>query len=548
MIRNQSILFRLMGSFAIIVTMTIILGFVGYFALSSVNSELAIINKNKMPGLDALIQSDRDLQQLLVAERSMLSSSLNDTQIEEFLSTVDENFQQSIDRADKYRKLALSEREHLLYEKYLSARKVWEKVHKQIIRLIKVGGDMNRQQALNLSLGEGAEAFESMRSYIDNLEDAVNEDAVLAIKHSDALFTRVSVILLIVSIIAIFTSVFLGYILSRSIVTPIHEVIAVTDRIIKGDFSIKELNSDKGGSKEIVLLTSAISKLATVLREQARAMKKSANALLRESSHMMSATSQLATSASEQASAIAETTATIEELKQTGRLTSENAQKIVNGSEKSVEVSNTGLNSVDNSVADIQRIFDQVEATVSGIEDVRIKVNEVDDIIATVNKIADQSNLLSVNASIEAAKAEEYGRGFAVVAQEVKNLAEQSSKATTRVRMTLESIQTAIEDVVLEARTGRERAETGVASIERTGKIIASLGTNVSEASVSAKHIATSTNANSIGLEQIAQAMTDINQAAVENQQSTVQVEKGGQVLNELAETLEQLVSHYELE
>lgn len=545
--RNQSILFRLMSSFAVIVTLLVALGLVGFFALESLHSELEFLSEKQMPAIDVLNQADRDLQQLLAAERSLLITSTGSRDLDEFFSAIEENKKQSADRAAQYQKLAETQREQVIFEKYLSARKEWEKLNNKIVRLIKNGGEENRAQALSLSMGPAAAAFEAMREHINTLEEIVEENTSLATKRGYSLFVRVAGALLAVSVIAIIAAVLLGYFLSRSIVVPIRRVISLADRIVDGDLTADDADNAETGSREVALLTSAVTELATVLRGQVGAIKDSASSLLRESSHMMSATSQLASAASEQASSIAQTTATVEELKQTGRTTSENARQIVDVSSKSVDASDTGLASVDSSAADIRRIFDQVEAIVNGIEDVRTKVSEVDDIIATVNKVADQSNLLSVNASIEAAKAGEYGRGFTVVAQEVKNLAEQSSKATTRVRMTLESIQSSIENVVFEARVGRERADAGVASIEKTGGIITDLGSDITDASTAAKQIATSANANSVGLEQIAQAMTDINQAAAENKKSAVQVEDGGQALNKLAENLEKLVSHYKL-
>jgi methyl-accepting chemotaxis protein len=130
-----------------------------------------------------------------------------------------------------------------------------------------------------------------------------------------------------------------------------------------------------------------------------------------------------------------------------------------------------------------------------------------------------------------------------VVAQEVKHLAEQSSKATTQVRSTLGSIQGAIASVVLLARAGRERAEAGVTSIENTGHVIRDLGDSISMSVTSAKEIAIRANEQNLGLEQIAQAMAMINGAAAATEQSTQQVERGGQKLNEMARRLEELVS-----
>jgi methyl-accepting chemotaxis protein len=335
------------------------------------------------------------------------------------------------------------------------------------------------------------------------------------------------------------------YWIGRRFAAPVGELVEAARELAAGNLATRVVTT--GTSEEMVRLAGAVEKMGEALRSQVALMTEASKGVSEESSHVMGATSQLASAAAQQASSIAETTATVEELKQTSKTAMESARTIVSVSDKSLAVSNDGLAAVDSSSAAIKKIFEQVETIVHGIDAVRAKVTEVDDIVATVTKVADQSNLLAVNASIEAAKAGEFGRGFAVVAQEVKNLAEQSSKATTQVRTTLGAIQSSIEDVVLLARAGRERAKAGVSSIENTGKVIRDLGQNITESATSAKQIAISANEQVVGLEQIAQAMTAINQAASENERSTQQVERGGRELNAMARNLEQLVARYKL-
>src|SRR5690606_7732014 len=116
----------------------------------------------------------------------------------------------------------------------------------------------------------------------------------------------------------------------------------------------------------------------------------------------------------------------------------------------------------------------------------------IGEIIAAVNDLAEQSNLLAVNAAIEAAKAGEHGRGFAVVAQEVRSLAEQSKQATAQVRTILQDIQKATTAAVLATEQGSKAVEDGVRQTTEAGEAIAALAEMIDEAAQAATQIAAS--------------------------------------------------------
>jgi methyl-accepting chemotaxis protein len=166
-------------------------------------------------------------------------------------------------------------------------------------------------------------------------------------------------------------------------------------------------------------------------------------------------------------------------------------------------------------------------------------------IIATVEDLAAQSNLLAVNAAIEAAKAGEQGKGFAVVAQEVKSLAEQSRQATERVRTILGDIQKATTAAVMAAEQGGKAVEAGVQQTEVAGESIGLLAGSVAEAAQAATQIAASSQQQLVGMDQVAGAMENIKLASTQNVASARQLETSARNLNELGQRLRQLVESY---
>ena len=135
-----------------------------------------------------------------------------------------------------------------------------------------------------------------------------------------------------------------------------------------------------------------------------------------------------------------------------------------------------GRKSVESAIEGMQRIREQMESIAESIVQLSEQSQAIGEIIATVNDLAEQSNLLAVNAAIEAAKAGEQGKGFAVVAQEVKSLAEQSKQATAQVRTILGDIQKATSAAVMATEQGSKAVEAGVKQSGEAGESIRQLG------------------------------------------------------------------------
>jgi methyl-accepting chemotaxis protein len=168
-------------------------------------------------------------------------------------------------------------------------------------------------------------------------------------------------------------------------------------------------------------------------------------------------------------------------------------------------------------------------------------------VVTTVEDLAVQSNLLAVNAAIEAAKAGEQGKGFAVVAQEVRTLAEQSKQATTQVRGILADIQKATNAAVMATEQGSKAVEAGVKQFGQAGESIQALSNSVTEAAHAATQIAASSQQQLVGVDQVASAMENIKQASVQSVSSAKQLEAAAYNLKELGHKLKLQVDRYKV-
>jgi len=169
------------------------------------------------------------------------------------------------------------------------------------------------------------------------------------------------------------------------------------------------------------------------------------------------------------------------------------------------------------------------------------QTSAISDVIATVSDLAEQSNLLSVNAAIEAAKAGDQGKGFAVVAQEVRNLADQSKQAVAQVRGILSDIEKATAVTVMATEVGSKSVETGAKQSIEAGEAIDRLAESINAAVQATHQTLASTEQQFAGLDQITTAMGSIKEASAQNVMGTHQIEVEAKNLRDMATALQAL-------
>ncbi len=267
--------------------------------------------------------------------------------------------------------------------------------------------------------------------------------------------------------------------------------------------------------------------------------------LATSSQEILASTSQVSSSAQETATSISEITTTVEEVKQTASVASQKAKHVTDAAQRTVKVSQDGRQAVDASVKSMASIREQMQAVADSIVRLSEQSQAIGDIVASVGDLAEQSNLLGVNASIEAVKAGEHGKGFSVVAQEVKTLAAQSRQATAQVRTILMDIQKATSQTVMVVEQSDKAVENGFQQVKTSGETIRTLAESIDESSGAVLQIASSSQQQLVGMDQIAIAMENIKQASQDNVEGTKQSEQAARNLHELGQRLKERMAQF---
>jgi methyl-accepting chemotaxis protein len=245
------------------------------------------------------------------------------------------------------------------------------------------------------------------------------------------------------------------------------------------------------------------------------------------------------------ASAVSETTTTVEELKQTSQMSSERANSVFESAQRVQEISATGRNATEQTVEGMKRIRKQMDQIAESMGHLSEKARNIVEIIATVDDLAKQSNLLAVNAAIEAAKAGDHGKGFGVVAQQVKSMADQSKQATAQVRAILDEIQNAATSAAKATEMGSQSVDAAVRQSTQAGDSILLLASSVSESAAAAAQIASASRQQVTGVDQVMTAMFGIKEAATQNVSAITRVEDAANTLSALGAKLKELVDTY---
>lgn len=344
--------------------------------------------------------------------------------------------------------------------------------------------------------------------------------------------------------------------LSQQVVRRTRTLAAVAERISAGDFGV---TAPVEGRDELAILGSTFNDMTANLRDKIEVERKgreslesalgaiadTTNSLSSAAAEILAGSSQQAAGMREQASAVAETVTTVEEVQQTSEQAADRANSVFESSQRAADVSSSGRKAIDDSVDLMADVQAQSKSMAEGILRLAEHSQEIGEIIVAVTDIADQTNLLAVNASIEASRAGEHGKGFTVVASEIKDLADQSKKATTQIRQILGEIQKATNSAVLATEESSKSVDRALNAVNNGGETIRSLEQTISEAARAAAQIAASAAQQSTGMSQIQQAMVHINQASSQNLAATKQTEQAAQDLNALGQRLQELLTEY---
>lgn len=344
------------------------------------------------------------------------------------------------------------------------------------------------------------------------------------------------------TIIVILLAAGVALLITRSIVNPLRAAVKAAEYVAQGDLS-HPLVAD--GNDEVSQLLVALRQMQKNLSELINQITQTAEQV-QESAGSMSATSDFFNqSMQSQSEAVSSAAAAIEETTVSIQMVSETAKAAHNGAEYSARIANEGKQRVDSAVVEVKKIAESVGASTQIIGELHASSQQISQIANVIRDIADQTNLLALNAAIEAARAGEHGRGFAVVADEVRKLAERTSTSTSEIKQMIDSIQAEADRAVEQMKHATHYVESGVGMINDLQAPLQNLADNSSAAAANLADLSGSIGEQSMASTQISQSIEKIAQMGEENSRAAAESYKKAKKLKNTADSLQATVGRF---
>ncbi|HMA52052.1 MAG TPA: methyl-accepting chemotaxis protein [Magnetospirillaceae bacterium] len=260
------------------------------------------------------------------------------------------------------------------------------------------------------------------------------------------------------------------------------------------------------------------------------------------SAELQAAANQQASSATEQASAMTEVSTTINELLASSRQIADSAQRVAGSSEQTAQAATGGQSMVDRTSDSIGAIRRQMEQIVSHMLELGKKSQEIGAVLDIVSELAEQTNILAINATIEAAGAGESGKRFAVVADEIRKLADRVGGSTKEIRGLIDEVRGAVNTTVMATETGSKAVESGARQFLDLSAAFKQIAALVNSTSDAAREIGLSTKQQASAVDQVNVAISDVTQSARETETSASQTLQTASQLSTLARGLLRLI------
>ncbi len=284
--------------------------------------------------------------------------------------------------------------------------------------------------------------------------------------------------------------------------------------------------------------TVAITRQSDELDNLTLQISATADGLGRASSAIHMVTTQQGSGVEQQAAVITQAVTMLSEFIALADQVRDQARSVVDLSEQTASVSERGQHTIRRAIEGMMQIRTQVTVIAHNIAALAEQMQRIDEIIASVSEIATQSHLLALNAGIEAARAGAQGRGFAVVANEIRTLAQQSKAAAAQVQSILSEIQEAMRQTVRATEVGDQQVDEGLVLSQQAGEVITQLAASVNESTEAVRNIMVAIDQQTVGLQQIAQSMQNIQGIMQQNLESTRTAEIVAENLSRLSEEL----------
>jgi hemerythrin-like metal-binding protein len=540
MFKNLGIGVKILSSILVVTFFSVVMAIVSLGKLATVSNVTDDIGMNGMPHM-------RDLSML----RNRVDTYRR-SELQFYLKNSEADFKKYADRMVKMKeeikeaKNAFAKRnpttdETKLMASFDGAWLEYTDTAQKVFSLIQEG---KADDAQNVTRNEGKKVYDKANQFLIDLQDYNQKEADtgMAKAHEATSTARVWVISLL--LMGLLIGAVLGVLTSRAIALPIRKLGADAEEVATGNL---EVTVDVSRNDEVGLLAQSFERMINNLREMIGTLSDSSKQISDASVDMQTNAGSMANGAEVVAGQAITVATASEEMSATSGDIAQNCMMAAESASRANSAAFHGAEVVEKSIQVMHRIAERVQSSAATVESLGNRSDEIGAIVGTIEDIADQTNLLALNAAIEAARAGEQGRGFAVVADEVRALAERTTKATKEISNMIKTIQQETKSAVIAMEEGVSEVEQGTQEAARSEQALKNIQEEINALNLQVQQIATAAEEQTATTSEISSnihQITDVAQNSVEGSRVT---SKAAQHLSRLADELHKVVGQFKL-
>jgi len=530
---------RILGCYALIMAIMLIMGGILYAHLGAITRETRNVEEFSLPALYYVSQMLNTFNEeyAITQEFGFEQSPATVTALRlEMLET-----RAKIDAlAKKYQATITDSDEQALYSTYEQERTPYVRMQDDVLKL---GSDPKSSHGIAAMVRDELDPdYDKIRLLLTALVDRNKNEADHSAQLIVASVSAARQAILLSFAIALLFSVACIYYLLRSITRPLEGLVTAMGQMRQGDFTHRINRQDEFGA-----LGQSFNAMADDLASLFGEVQKSGIRVTSSVTEIAATAKEQQATASEIAVTTTEIGATSREISATSRELVKTMRDVSSVGEQAATLAGDGQTGLARMEGTMQRVIDAAGSINAKLGVLNEKAGNINQMVITITKVADQTNLLSLNAAIEAEKAGEYGRGFAVVASEIRRLADQTAVATYDIEQMVKEIHSAVSAGVMGMDKFSEEVRRGMSEIQQVSGQLTQIIHQVQALAPRFDAVNEGMQAQATGAEQISEALTQLAKAARQTVESQAQSSRAIEDLNQVSSGLRSGVSRFKL-
>jgi len=539
-LRNINIAPRAFLGFSIIGVLMLVLGIFALTQMSKINDATEQMATNSVPSIKALDKLTEASIRLRVLSYRLLLNRDAETQ----RKTVDllaQRNKQIEDARIVYAKLILAPEEHAAYDQYVKLLGDYRQLEDRMKSLSSAEKLEELAALLNTELMTNSDQMNVVLAKLIEICTQQFQDAKQVASHQYS--TAITMVVTLLVIATALTLLF-AWLLTNSITRPIASALNAAEEIAEGDLT-RTVHVD--GTDEAGRLLAAMLKMQSKLRDTLQRISGSATQLASAAEELNAVTDESARGLSQQNNEIEQAATAVNEMTSAVEEVARNAVSTSQASQNATSSAGDGRDLVQETVSAIERMSSDVQGTAKLIGNLADESRDIGKVLDVIRGLADQTNLLALNAAIEAARAGEAGRGFAVVADEVRALAHRTQQSTSEIERMIGSIQGGTEQAVNSMRSSTERAESTLSIAKGAGVALDTINSAVVEINERNLVIASAAEEQAQVAREVDRNLVNIRDLSTQSATGANQTSAASNELSRLAVDLNGMVARFRL-